>query len=270
MPKQHLQAVFLDWAGTTVDHGSIAPIQAIANIFSAHGILLELPVVRRYMGLSKQEHVRQLLLSAEARQPWVEKYHREPNDADAQQLYSELGAEFLLVVRNHSAVIGGVPEAIATMRSRGLKIGGTTGYTRQMLEAVAASAKPQGYYTDLSFCPDDVGAGRPFPWMCYRLALELRVYPLWAIVKIGDTEADITEGLNAGMWTIGLTRCGNLVGLAEEEWHRLKPEEQKTRLKPAEETLKRAGAHYLAESVADCLPILDEIETRLSKGDRPS
>ena len=52
--------------------------------------------------------------------------------------------------------------------------------------------------------------------MCYRLAMDLRIYPLFACVKIGDTESDMAEGLNAGMWTIGVTRSGNAVGLSEE------------------------------------------------------
>lgn len=269
MSETKLRAVFLDWAGTTVDHGSVAPIRAIANVFAKNGISLELSVVRRFMGLSKQEHVRQLLLSAEAKEQWIAKYQREPNEADAVNLYSELGPEFMQVVKTHSAVIPGVVKTIDCLRQKGMKIGGTTGYTRQMYEAVAAASKPQGYWTDLTYTSEDVPAGRPYPWMCYRLALDLQIYPLWNVVKIGDTQADVQEGVNAGMWTIGLTRCGNLVGLTESEWEQC-PEDERTKLLAnAESALRGAGAHYIAESVADCLPILEEIEARLKRGERP-
>jgi len=37
--------------------------------------------------------------------------------------------------------------------------------------------------TDASLAPEDVGAGRPFPWMCYKLAIDLRIYPLYAARK---------------------------------------------------------------------------------------
>lgn len=82
-----------------------------------------------------------------------------------------------------------------------------------------------------------------------------------AMVKIGDTPADIEEGRNAGMWAIGITRTGNEVGLTEEEWARLAVEEQERMLRSAEQRLLDAGAHYTAPSVAECEPILEQIET---------
>jgi phosphonoacetaldehyde hydrolase len=155
------------------------------------------------------------------------------------------------------------------MRARGMKIAGTTGYTRPMLEQLQPAAAGQGYRTDASLAPEDVGAGRPFPWMCYRLAIDLRVYPLSSCVKIGDTDSDIAEGRNAGMWTIGVTRSGNAVGLSEQDWSALAHPEQQTLLNKAEHELRAAGADYTAETVAHTLSILDEIERRIAIGERP-
>ena len=105
--------------------------------------------------------------------------------------------------------------------------------------------------------------------MCYRLAIDLRIYPLSSCVKIGDTESDIQEGLNAGMWTIGVTRSGNTVGLSEADWLQLDPREQAKLLACAEQELRAAGAHYTAETVAHALPLLDEIERRITNGEYP-
>jgi phosphonoacetaldehyde hydrolase len=88
-------------------------------------------------------------------------------------------------------------------------------------------------------------------------------------VKIGDTESDIEEGRNAGMWTIGVTRSGNTVGLSEADWFQLDPGEQRKLLARADEELRSAGAHYTAETVAHTLPFLDEIEHRIAGGERP-
>ena len=96
--------------------------------------------------------------------------------------------------------------------------------------------------------------------MCYLAAIRLEVYPMAAFVKIGDTPADMEEGRNAGMWTIGVTRTGNEIGVTEEEWSRLASADQQHLLKKAERRLADAGAHYTASSVAECDPILDEIE----------
>ena len=59
--------------------------------------------------------------------------------------------------------------------------------------------------------------------MCVQNAMHLRVYPFEACVKVDDTLPGIDEGLNAGMWTIGLARTGNELGLNAEEIARLEP-----------------------------------------------
>jgi phosphonoacetaldehyde hydrolase len=105
--------------------------------------------------------------------------------------------------------------------------------------------------------------------MCYRLAGDLHIYPLSACVKIGDTASDIDEGRNAGMWTIGVTRSGNTVGLSEQEWLALSDVEQTALKQHAEQEFRDAGAHYMAETVAHTLPILDTIERRIGNGETP-
>src|ERR1700722_11037194 len=132
----------------------------------------------------------------------------------------------MAIITQHSQIIEGVVDVVRNWQNRGILIGSSTGYTRDMLAPVLAQAAQQGYNPDASVCPDEVGAGRPAPWMLMRNAQLLDVYPPAACVKIGDTVVDIEEGKNAGMWTIGLTRTGNLIGLDQEQWELL-PEETK-------------------------------------------
>lgn len=166
MHDQRLRAVVLDWAGTTVDHGSIAPVKALEQIFNQHGIVLPQQTIRRYMGLAKKDHVRKLLAEAETLAQWQHMHAAPPSDADVDALYACFAPQMMELLPEYSAVIEGVPEAIAQMRSRGLQIGGTTGYTRPMLDQLIAAAAQQGFETDTSMCPEDAGAGRPAPWMC--------------------------------------------------------------------------------------------------------
>jgi phosphonoacetaldehyde hydrolase len=88
-------------------------------------------------------------------------------------------------------------------------------------------------------------------------------------VKIGDTPSDVQEGLNAGMWTIGITRTGNEAGLTEEEWNSATVPERAAVVARARQRLLDAGAHYLVESAGECLDTIDEIAGRLSSGERP-
>ena len=145
----------------------------------------------------------------------------------------------------------------------------TTGYTRELLDIVAAIASTRGYTPEMSVTPDEVGAGRPAPFMCYRNAIALGVYPLSAMVKIGDTPSDIAEGRNAGMWTVAITRTGNEIGLPKRDWDALPPAEQKTLELAAAARLTAAGAQYVAASLSECTPFLEDIEHRLATGEHP-
>jgi phosphonoacetaldehyde hydrolase len=269
MPDKQIPAVFMDWAGTVVDHGSIAPVNALENIFNQFGVAAPQPLIRKYMGLAKKDHIRKLLQEPEVSESWIALHHAPPQERDVEAMYANFEPQMMEVLAGYATVITGVTEAVETMRGKGMKIAGTTGYTRPMLDSLEKLAARQGYRTDRSLAPEDAGGGRPFPWMCYRLAMELKIFPLAACVKIGDTESDIAEGLNAGMWTIGVTRSGNTVGLSEADWLKLDAAEQKKLLAQAEQELRSAGAHYTAETVAHTLPLLDEIQGRVARGERP-
>ena len=264
-----LTGVILDWAGTTIDHGSIAPVATLCEIFASAGVPITAAEARRSMGLAKKVHIASILHQPRVREEWTRVFGGEPLPEDVDELYERFIPKQIDVLRDHSELIAGVPEAAARMRSRGLKIGTTTGYNHEMLDHLLDRAREQGYKPDHSVCPDDVPAGRPAPFMCYLNAVRLQTAPLWTLVKIGDTPADIEEGVNAGMWTIGITRTGNEVGLTPSEWNAARPDEKIRALTGAHEKLMSAGAHYIAESVAECDELLDRIQARLEIGDRP-
>ena len=264
-----LRAVVLDWAGTLVDFGSRAPVAALECVFASAGIPVAVAEVRQSMGLAKKTHIRSILEIPRVREAWTAKYGGAPVEADVDRIYAEFVPSQIRVLVNHSQLIPGVADAVARMRARGLKIGTTTGYNRAMLDYLLERAAAQGFLPDSAVCPDDVGAGRPLPWMCYLTAMRLGVYPLSAFVKIGDTPADVEEGRNAGMWTIGVTRTGNEVGVTEEECARLSTVDRELCLNGARQRLEQAGAHYTSPSVAECDAILDAIDARLANGERP-
>jgi phosphonoacetaldehyde hydrolase len=253
-------AVILDWAGTTVDHGSLAPVRTLEKLFAGRGIRVTEQEARRDMGIHKKDHIR-ALLRAKAGGP--------PDEADVEDLFAAFIPMQLDCLAAYSAVIPGVAATVDQLRARGIKIGSTTGYTRAMLDLLLASAAAQGYAPDCALCPEDAGAGRPWPWMCYLNAIRLRTYPMHTMVKIGDTLSDIEEGRNAGMWTVGIARTGNMIGLTAEQLAALPTAEQAARLDAARRKLGEAGAHYVADAVANCIPLVDRIEDRLAQGARP-
>ena len=169
-----------------------------------------------------------------------------------------------------SAVIDGVARTVASLRKRDIKIGSTTGYTREMMDLLEPAAADSGYRPDCVVTPDEVGGGRPHPWMIFRNAIRLRIDRISSIVKIGDTVSDIEEGLNAGVWTIGVARTGNLIGMTASELAALPQDEQQWRLERARSMLREAGAHEVVDSAAECEPTLDRIEQWMRDGRSPA
>ena len=170
---------------------------------------------------------------------------------------------------DYAELIPGTLETIDEIRKRGMKIGSTTGYTSEMMEILLKEAEKRGYAPDSTVCASEVPAGRPHPWMCLQNAMNLQIYPMEALVKVGDTLPDIAEGLNAGMWTIGLAKTGNEMGLTMKEIEDLDPQIREQKLNRAYTRMAQAGAHYVVDSISDILPILDDINERLRRGERP-
>lgn len=264
-----LRAVILDWAGTTVDFGCLAPAAAFMEAFRQSGVEISLEQARAPMGLPKWNHIRTITRMAPVAAAWTAAHGKAPDDADVDALYERFLPLQIAVVERHSDVIPGVVETVAAMRARGLKIGSTTGYPAPVMEVVRRIAGAQGYTPDVTVCAGETPTGRPGPAMALKCVIELSISPVEACVKIGDTVVDVEEGLNAGMWTIALVDTGNEVGLPAAEWAALDEERRAALRGPAEDRLRRAGAHYVAGGLAEALPLLDVIEARLARGERP-
>jgi phosphonoacetaldehyde hydrolase len=264
-----VRAVILDWAGTAVDYGCIGPTAVFVDVFHRFGVAVTKDEARQFMGLMKKDHLRSMCALPRVAARWQAAHGRIPNEADIDALYAETEPMMVAAVARHAEPIPGLLAFAEALRRKGIRIGSTTGYTRPMMEVLVPEARAKGYRPDAVVCPSDAPAGRPYPWMCYLNAIRLGVHPMSAMVKIGDTLSDIEEGLNAGMWTVGITRTGNLLGLSEPETERLPPDELASRLRAAEGTLRRAGAHYTVEGIWEALPVIEAIESRLAAGERP-
>jgi phosphonoacetaldehyde hydrolase len=265
----HVKAVILDWAGTTVDHGSLAPVAALQRVFAENGVGITTAEARKDMGVLKKDQIRFILSGDRVKWEWTRVHGMPPKEENVERLFHDFLPKQAEILAAFSEPIDGVPETVAAWKAAGVRIGSTTGYTRALLDIVSAAAAPLGYAPDMSVAADEAGGGRPAPFMCYRNAIALGVYPLWACVKIGDTPSDIAEGQNAGMWTIAITRTGNEIGLSKADLEALPASERKSLEQQACARLSAAGAQYMAGSVPECDPFLLDIERRLAAGERP-
>jgi phosphonoacetaldehyde hydrolase len=264
-----IQAAVLDWAGTTMDFGCMAPAVVFVKVFERAGVPITMDEARAPMGAHKRVHIQKITQLADVKRRWEATHGRPPDEEDVNRMFADFVPLQLDCLADYSELIPGTLDVVSALRARGIKIGSTTGYLREMMEINLREAKKQGYEPDSTVCASDVPAGRPSPYMCLQNVINLQVSPLRACVKIDDTLPGIEEGLNAGMWTIGLAISGNEVGLPLNEWNALPDPEKQARRQRAYERLKTGGAHYVVDTIAEILPCFDDIEARLRRGEKP-
>ena len=157
--------------------------------------------------------------------------------------------------------------AIDTLRARGVRIAGTTGYTRPIMDVLEPLAAASGYVPELTVCAGDLPAGRPTPLMMWYAMAKLGVWPAASVVKVDDTAPGIGEGKAAGTWTVGIALTGNAVGLSAEELAMLSQAERSRLREHAAAELR--DADMVIDSIAELPQAVAEIEARLAAGQRP-
>lgn len=249
----NITTVILDWAGTTVDYGCLAPVGAFQEAFNQAGYEPTLEEIRAWMGLPKRDHIAAILQNI-------------GHDlADVDRIYALFESALFAVLPDYCEPLPGVVDAVTQLRAMGIRVGSTTGYTRAMMGVVVPLAARQGYAPDCVVCPDDTdGVGRPYPYMLWRGAHLLQAQAIQHVVKVGDTLADIHEGRNAGCISVGVLAGSSMVGLSRGEIAAMSQSEIAVSFAAAELAYREAGADFVIATIAD-LPGL--IESLRSGGD---
>lgn len=262
-------AVVFDWAGTMVDFGCRAPVDALLAAFSAEGVEITEAEARKDMGVAKRDHVRALLAAPRVRGAWTLAKGRAPDETDVDRLHDALEPLMRAAAATHCDLIPGAADLAASLRAQGIKVGSSTGYTRTMMTDILPLAAAQGYAPDVVVCAGETAVGRPSPLPMWKALSELKAWPARACVKVDDAEVGVAEGAAAGVWSIGLAGSGNGVGLSLADYAALSPETRAERVARSAAALKAAGADYVIDTIADLPPLLAEISARIAAGDRP-
>ncbi|MDR1520095.1 MAG: phosphonoacetaldehyde hydrolase [Planctomycetota bacterium] len=269
MKTNPVSLVVCDLAGTTVDYGSRAPLAAFIEVFGRHGVIASEAETRGPMGMDKRDHLERMLSLPPIAAQWRKQHGRDSTAADLDMLFKEFMPIQTELLEAHSEVVPGAAEAVELCRSLKIKVAATTGYNRPMTDIVLAAAKRRGLTFDFSRCAAEVPAGRPAPWMIFRCMEAANAYPPSAVIKIGDTIADIEAGLNAGVWTVGVAMTGNLLGLSRRAVEKMTKAELEASLIPVRGKMAEAGAHMVIDSLADMPLVLSAARLAIEKGRHP-
>ena len=237
--------------------------------FATFGITITLAQARGPMGLSKWDHIYQLLQEQSIAAQWQSVLAA----CRAMKMWMPSMPASCHADCQGGRVLGpiaGAVELLQWLRTNGLKVGSCSGYPREVLNQLLPQAEAAGLKPDYVVAGDELEAGgRPGPFMALANVLALGIGDVRACVKVDDTVPGIEEGLRAGMWTVGLSLSGNEVGYSVEEFARADAAEVDARVAVAEAKLKAAGAHYVVRSVADLPEVLAKIAAEMRAGRMP-
>ncbi|MFI4933802.1 MAG: phosphonoacetaldehyde hydrolase [Caulobacterales bacterium] len=265
-----VKAVIFDWAGTMVDFGCLAPVEALVAGFAAEGVPISPAEARADMGRPKRDHVWALLRHPRIADAWTAARAAPPGEADCDRLFGAIEPLLVSAAAQHCDLIPGAATLAQALRARGVRIGSCTGYTRAMMAGILQHAAAAGYAPDAVVCAGETPSGRPSPLMVWKALIELDAWPGGACVKVDDSEVGIEEGLAAGCWTIGVAASGNGVGLGLADYEALADADRRARVARAAAALRGAGAHFVVDTVADLLPVLDKISASILSGQTPA
>ena len=262
--KKSIKAVIFDWAGTMIDFGCMAPVDAFISAFEEKKIRITLQEAREPMGLAKRDHVKAILSGERVKNEWIKIYNSAPTDEDIDAIYHIVTPKMMEAIEQNCEPIDGIIEIIEKLKSQGIKIGSTTGYIDIMMEKIVPAAAAKGLLVDSAINSSDCKEGRPSPFMIFRNMENLSIYDVNEVLKVGDTVADVGEGLNAGAWTAAVVCSGNEIGLPQLVFEALDENQKNELIYSASEKLKNAGANYIMKNMNELFSVIEDINNKLN------
>jgi phosphonatase-like hydrolase len=194
-----IELVVFDMAGTTVKDENFVGL-AFQEAMKTHGYLVPIEQVNPIMGYEKPLAIRMMLEQLESKESGF-----------TQETVDSIHAEFvkcMIEFYKTTDKIGPLPDVeqtFAALRERGVKIALDTGFSRNIANVIVHRLGWESKI-DMLVASDEVPQGRPFPDMINKIMQELGIDSGKKVAKVGDTEVDINEGINAGcQYVIGVT-----------------------------------------------------------------
>jgi len=266
-----VKALVLDWSGTTADAYVVAPAVVFVEVFKNQGVEISMAEARGPMGLRKDLHIKALTENPVIAERWKGVHGKYPDQAAVDTMFADFVPLQLDCLRKYTDLLPGVAEVINRLQAGGIKIGSSTGFTRAMVDILEEEAAKQGYRPDASVAGDEVVHGaRPAPHMVYKNLDMMGIHTIQSVVKIDDTVSGVGEALNAGCWGVGVVRYSNYMDVdTPEQGAALSAAEIDRRMAITRDILEKSGAHYVIDSLADIEPVIEDINARLARGEKP-
>jgi phosphonoacetaldehyde hydrolase len=267
--------VMLDCSGTTMDRYVDAPAIVFVEVFKNYGLEISMPEARAPMGLRKDLHIQAITKIASVRERFHAKFGREPDQGDVDKMFADFVPTQLALLRqgNYHELLPGVGALVKSLQQQGIRVGVTTGFTRDMLDLLLAGAAAQGFIPDTSCAGDEVEMPRPTAYMVIKNLERMGVYnvqnAMRRTIKVDDTVSGAGEGAPL-CWRVAVSKWSNYVADSWEAVRRMSAEELQARELASKEKLTReSGAHYVIDDLRDLPAVIADVNQRLANGENP-
>ena len=197
--EMSIELVVFDMAGTTVRDKNFVGI-AFRQAMLSQGYEIAIENINPLMGYEKPLAIKMMLEVRESDKSKI-------TNALVEAIHTHFvnGMIEFYQTTTEIAPLPHVEETFSVLREEGIKIALNTGFSRDIADVIISRLGWENKI-DCLVASDEVPFGRPYPDMIRKIMAELGVESADRIAKVGDTEVDINEGLNAGCkYVIGIT-----------------------------------------------------------------
>jgi len=267
-----VKACIFDLGGTIVDRYSFTPLLCLQRAFNGQRINIPLSMIRKDMGLSKEDHIHKLLEEKDIQKKWIHKYRQRPTKEDRLSLFSDFKTLQERETKLNMKVLPHTAKCISRLKKDNIVTGVTTGFDSEQMERIRWLLESENIFLDSyvsSTCLDK--PARPGPHMIFENMDRLNLDDPRRIIKIDDTVSGIQEGLNAGCWTVAVCRWSSNMNVDSvkdmdildnfnadnnytENYYHLKE-----RINKCRQIMASSGAHYVINTLTELPNVIDDI-----------
>ncbi|APX33167.1 haloacid dehalogenase [Brachybacterium sp. P6-10-X1] len=199
MTPQYRLAVF-DMAGTTIDDRHEV-YRVLRGSVEREGACFDDATFQQWMGTEKRSAITNLLRIGGV----------DASDERVEAAFAWFLAELTRsYTENPPVPLPGIEAALDALRERGLAVGLTTGFSRDIadliLDRMGWTVGPGGHTptVDAVVCGDEVPEGRPAPFMIQQVMERTGVTDPGQVFSVGDTAVDVESARRAGVLAVGV------------------------------------------------------------------
>ena len=212
-----IRGCIFDLGGTLVDRYSATSLHTIKHIFKENNVNISPKLISQGMGMNKRNHIKNIFNNQSVTRNWFHEKGSYASDEDIDELFFRFN-EVQFEKSKDIDILPETKQAIDLLKSRNILTGVTTGFDVDSTLAIKNKLEENEIHIDSyvsSSCVFD--EGRPNPSMIFKNMKNLNINDPIRLIKLDDTGIGITEGKNAGCWTVGVVKWSIYMEMFEKD-----------------------------------------------------